>query len=89
VCLCVVTSDGISGECGEILEGMVKGGRVDELYVGLREIKGRGGGGGAVGLCIVALSSSGVCMPLPRKFLNFRPSEITFGAYFGPFVVLK
>ena len=25
----------------------------------------------------------------PRKFLNFRPSEIVSGAYFRPFVIFK
>jgi len=25
----------------------------------------------------------------PRKFLNFRPSEIASGAYFRPFVAFK
>jgi len=46
--------------------------------------------GGAKGLCTAVLPLGGYGgMPPPRKFLNFRPSEIASGPFFRPFVAFK
>ena len=44
-------------------------------------------GGGGKGLFVAAHSVGGLGHAPPEKFFDFRPSEITSGAFFRPFVI--